>query len=232
MSLYIVATPIGCEQDLSERARLILTEADLLIGEEPKEARKILKNLGLLQKPIEFLNEHSKEDDLKELLEHCKTKKVALISDCGTPGFCDPGSDLVRLCREKKIAVHPVPGASSLMAFLSVCGERLEQFWFRGFLPRDKEIRKKHLKEVLQSDIPVVVMDTPYRIQALAKDIFEMEPQRKVIWGLDLTSPQEKVVSGTMKDLVSQLPEEAEFLVLILPKSQNTDRKPKPILRK
>ena len=76
MSLYIVATPIGCDQDLSERARLILTEADLIIGEEPKEARRLLKQLGLVQKPCEFLNEHSREDDLKELVEHCKTKKA------------------------------------------------------------------------------------------------------------------------------------------------------------
>lgn len=218
MSLYVVATPIGCDQDLSERARIILNDADLIIGEEPKEARKILKLLGLLQKPCEFLNEHSKADDLSELVEHCKTKKVALISDCGTPGFCDPGADLVRLCREKKIAVHPIPGASSLMAFLSVSGVKLEQFWFRGFLPRDKEIRKKHINEVLKSKIPVVVMDTPYRIQALAKDLAAADPQRKMIWGLDLTAPQEKMISGSMKDCLAQLPEEAEFLVLILPK--------------
>ena len=215
MSLYIVATPIGCEQDLSERARVILSEADLIIGEEPKEARRLLKQLNLLQKPCEFLNEHSRKDDLQELVEHCKNKKVALISDCGTPGFCDPGSDLVKMCRQQKIAVHPIPGASSLMAFLSVCGEKLEQFWFRGFLPRDREERKQAIKEVLNSSIPVVVMDTPYRIQALAKDFFSADPLRKMVWGLDLTSPQEKLISGTMQDCLSQLPEEAEFLVLI-----------------
>lgn len=218
MSLYVVATPIGCDQDLSERARVILNDADLIIGEEPKAARKILKQLGLLQKPCEFLNEHSKEEDLKELIEHCKTKKVALISDCGTPGFCDPGADLVRLCRQKKIAVHPIPGVSSLMTFLSVSGVKLEQFWFRGFLPRDKEIRKKHINEILKSKIPVVVMDTPYRIQALAKDLVVADPSRKVVWGLDLTSPQENLISASMKDCLAQLPEEAEFLVLILPK--------------
>lgn len=218
MSLYVVATPIGCDQDLSERARIILNDADLIIGEEPKESRKILKLLNLLQKPCEFLNEHSKQDDLKELVEHCKTKKVALISDCGTPGFCDPGADLVRLCRQQKIAVHPIPGASSLMAFLSVSGIKLEQFWFRGFLPRDKEIRKKHISDVFKSQIPVVVMDTPYRIQALAKDLAAADPNRQMIWGLDLTSPQEQILTGTAEQCLKLLPEEAEFLVLILPK--------------
>lgn len=218
MSLYIVATPIGCDQDLSERARHILTDADMIIGEEPKEARKLLKQLGLLAKPCEFLNEHSKEDDLLELLEHCKTKKVALISDCGTPGFCDPGADLVKLCRKKNISVHPIPGVSSLMTFLSVSGEKLEQFWFRGFLPRDREQRKRAIQEVLKSKIPVVVMDTPYRLQALAKDLTAADPLRKSFWGLDLTTEQEQLVAGTMKECLAKLPEEAEFLVLISPR--------------
>ncbi len=145
MSLYIVATPIGNRGDLTERARQVLTECEVVIGEEKRELLPFLKTLGLQEKSFELLNEHTDEKDFQELVKLCEQKAVALVSDCGTPGFCDPGAQLVAHCRQKKVKVVPVPGASSLMALLSVSGLQLKQFVFQGFLSVDKDTRTREL---------------------------------------------------------------------------------------
>src|SRR5438046_298584 len=105
MSLIVVSTPIGNLGDITLRAIETLKEADVIICEEFKPARVLLKRLGILEKELFQLNEHSRPGDLDELIQLCQSKKVALISDCGTPGFSDPGADLVNACHEKKINV-------------------------------------------------------------------------------------------------------------------------------
>src|SRR5205809_5485186 len=103
MSLFVVAIPIGNPKDITLRALEELKNADLIIGEEKRELFRFLKPLGLHEKKVELLNEHTRADDLHYLIEACATQNVCLISDCGTPGFCDPGSDLVAGCRTKGI---------------------------------------------------------------------------------------------------------------------------------
>src|SRR4051812_29520329 len=98
MPLRLVATSIGDAGDISARAIATLKAAEIVIGEERKEASKLLKSLGLEGKRIELLNEHTLDRDLAELVELCKNHDVALITDCGTPGFCDPGARLVAAC--------------------------------------------------------------------------------------------------------------------------------------
>ena len=90
--------------------------------------RQTLKAAGVHGVALEQLNEHSDARDVQHFVSECRTKKVALVSDCGTPGFCDPGADLVKACVSAGIEVHAVPGASSLMTLLSICGERVDQF--------------------------------------------------------------------------------------------------------
>ncbi len=120
MSLFIVATPIGNPKDITLRALEELKNADLIIGEEKRELFRFLKPLELHEKKVAFLNEHTQPRDFEELVSACEDENVCLVSDCGTPGFCDPGSELVAACRKKGIAVTPIPGASSLMTLLSV----------------------------------------------------------------------------------------------------------------
>ena len=95
MSLFVIATPIGHAKDISLRAIETLQAAEVVIGEEFKEVSKLLKGLDIKGKPLEVLNEHSTPDDIQNLLKLCQTKRVALVSDCGTPGFCDPGAALI-----------------------------------------------------------------------------------------------------------------------------------------
>jgi 16S rRNA (cytidine1402-2'-O)-methyltransferase len=216
MSLFIVATPIGNRGDLTERAREVLRDSDLVIGEEKRELLPFLKTLGLQEKPREFLNEHSTSKDLAELLALCEQKKVALVSDCGTPGFCDPGAQLVAMCRQKKIKVVPVPGASSVMALISVAGLPMKQFVFWGFLSADKEVRAQELRAIKSEKRPVVVMDTPYRLTRLLSELTSVAPERRAVLGLDLTQETERIQYETLGRLSELFKDEKAEFVLIL----------------
>jgi 16S rRNA (cytidine1402-2'-O)-methyltransferase len=131
--LYIVATPIGNPADITRRAVDILNFVDAVICEERKNGARLLKELGLSKTLIE-LNEHNESSLIQEILVLLmQGQSLALISDCGTPVFSDPGRQLLVLLEEMNIQVVPVPGASSLMAAVSVCPFNLEQFQFVGF---------------------------------------------------------------------------------------------------
>lgn len=218
MALFVVATPIGNPKDISERALETLRTADLIIGEEMKVLRQTLKNAGVNGIPLEQLNEHSDARDFEHFVEECRSKKVALVSDCGTPGFCDPGAELVDACAKAGVAVHAVPGASSLMALLSVCGARVEQFTFHGFLPAKAEVRAAEWKKLTKESKAVIVMETPYRAAKFIEELAEAFPDRKVVVGLNLTQENEKVLRGRGRDLLKMGPfTDAEPIALILP---------------
>lgn len=216
--LYVIATPIGVHTDISSRAVEVLKSCTAIIGEEHKNASKFLKFSGVPQKEIYILNEHSRPADLNELIELAKSQDVALVSDCGTPGFCDPGADLVRLCRAKKIRVQSIPGPSSLTSFLSVCGHRLDQFFFRGFLPAENTERARELEKLKSARVPTIVLDTPYRLKKILEDWRAVSPGSKLVLGLELSTDNEQILEGTADNLLKTLTiEKAEFVLLILP---------------
>lgn len=216
--LYIVATPIGNYQDITVRALDVLKSVDLIIGEERKEVSKLCKFLSLGEKPYELLNEHSTTKDVEALVELCRHKNVALVSDCGTPVFCDPGAQLVELCRKKNISMTTLPGASSLMGLLSLSSARLNQFVFEGFLPAEKEARQKRLSELKKEKRAVVLMDTPYRLEKLLSEIADTQPERKILLVKDLTLANESTQEGkATKLLEANRGQKAEFLILLYP---------------
>ncbi len=216
MSLSVIATPIGNPKDISLRAIECLTNAEVVIGEEFKEVSKLLKSLDIKGKALEVLNEHSTPEDVQALLKICLEKNVALVSDCGTPGFCDPGASLIQLCRKHKLEVRTLPGASSLMGLLSLSGERINQFVFRGFLPAENEARAAEIKKLKTETRPLVLMDTPYRLKKLLSELSEAMPQRRALLACDLTQETEVVIECLVKDLSSKLvKEKAEFMLLL-----------------
>ena len=141
-TLYVVSTPIGNKKDITYRAAEILQNADIVVGEEIKEASRVLMHLSLT-KEIELLNEHNESEKTAELYEYLVAgKTLALISDCGTPIFADPGLNLVKMCIQNKIEVVAVPGASSIMTALVTSGFTLKQFLYAGFLKRNRQNRQ------------------------------------------------------------------------------------------
>jgi 16S rRNA (cytidine1402-2'-O)-methyltransferase len=225
MPLFLVATPLGHSQDISQRAIETLREAEVVIGEERREASKLLKSLGIEGKQLELLNEHSTEGDVVELVAFCREKRVALVTDCGTPGFCDPGARLVAACRAEGLICSPVPGPSSLMCLLSVAGQQLTEFLFRGFLPPDREARTKALRELASERRPFILMDTPYRMTRLLSELSEKFPERRALLGCDFTQETEAVYEAALKDLPRLVGDrKAEFILAVFPTPQSTVR--------
>lgn len=218
MALELIATPIGDAGDITLRAIETLKAADVVIGEEFKEVSKLLKSLGIEGKKLEVLNEHSREEDVRDLAELCKTQRVALVTDCGTPGFCDPGARLVAVLRTLGISTRPVPGPSSLMCLLSVSGSDLRQFLFRGFLPVDKDERARAMSELARERRPVILMDTPYRLGRLLSELAEKFPERRVLLGCDFTQNTETVIEAKASALPQLVGErKAEFILALYP---------------
>lgn len=218
MALFVVATPIGNPEDITLHALELLKDADLIVGEEMKALRQILKNAGVMARSTDVLNEHSKPQDVQFLLNECRTKKVVLVSDCGTPGFCDPGADLVKACHQAGVLVRPAPGASSLAALLSVCGVRLDQFLFYGFLPAKAELREQAWGYIVHEARPVIIMETPYRCDRLLEELTKHVSKRLCVIGLNLTQENERIIRSKAKELPQLGPlGENEPIVLIMP---------------
>lgn len=215
--LHIVATPIGNMGDITLRAIEILKSCTYIIGEEHRPTSTLLKRLNInqSQKQIYLLNEHSKKNDLEELVKLCAENPVALVTDCGTPVFSDPGSDLIKACRQKKIHVTTLPGASSLMGLISLSSQKLTQFVFVGFLPANKEERAQKLKELKSENRPWVLMDTPYRLQSTLEDLSQLLPNHRALLAMNLTQADELVLEGTFKELKANCTRESsEFMIL------------------
>lgn len=216
--LQIVALPIGNKDDITLRALNALKEADVIIGEERKELIPLLKSyeVDIHAKQIEFLNEHSEKSDIQALGDLCKTKNVVLVSDCGTPVFCDPGALLIQHCRQNSVEMTTLPGASSLMSLLSLSSQKLKTFYFYGFLPREKEERMREIQRISKMKDPVVVMDTPYRFTATVEHLATLMPGRKALIAADMTLPTETVLEGNLKLLATKTKDQKkEFIILL-----------------
>lgn len=217
--LTIVALPIGNLEDITLRALKLLKDADVIIGEERKELIPTLKHyeVDFHSKQLEFLNEHSNKEDLVRLKNICREKNVVLVSDCGTPVFCDPGAHLVSLCRKENIEIKSAPGASSLMTLLSFSSEKLLKFYFAGFLPREKEDRMREINRLSQMKESFVVMDTPYRLKATLNQLASVMPSRRALLGCDLTQDQELVLEDSLSKINTQIKdgEKREFILLV-----------------
>jgi 16S rRNA (cytidine1402-2'-O)-methyltransferase len=214
--LYLVATAIGNPKDISLRALEVLKKCEHIITEERKIGSAVIRSHDLGKKIYYELNEHSKPDQIAELVTLCETTDVALISDCGTPVFCDPGSELIKNCRIQNIRVTAVPGASSLMVLLSLSSRRLNQFLFYGFLPQKTEERRPAYMQIKKSSVPVILMDTPYRFAKTVSEIKEHMPEKNCLLGVDLTTETEIIFEGKGAQLdISRFPQKAEFIAMI-----------------
>jgi 16S rRNA (cytidine1402-2'-O)-methyltransferase len=217
--LYLVATPIGNFQDMTFRAIEVLQSVDIVVYEERKEGGRLLKHFGI-EKPVESLNEHNESAATFHILDHlAKGKNVALISDCGTPVFSDPGQLLVRKAIDQKIKVVPIPGASSLMPALTVSGFLIDQFVYYGWLSPKRPRRIAELQQLRRERRAIVIMETPYRLQSLLKDISEVfGTARKMCIAFNLTLPDEEIFHGTapsLYDLLTKLQKKGEFVAII-----------------
>jgi 16S rRNA (cytidine1402-2'-O)-methyltransferase len=217
-TLYIVSTPIGNPDDITLRAIEVLKNADAVVCEEYKPGSTLLKRLNIEGKELLLLNEHNEETQAAELLVRLLNgETLALFSDCGTPVFSDPGAYLIQLAAGSGVTVSPVPGASSLMAALSVLDMKLERFVFTGFLPREPERRRAELMRYKGMRMALVVMETPYRLTALLEDVSKTFGKRQwVTVAYNLTLPGEMVFRGEVENVLRQTAgRKGEFVLVV-----------------
>jgi 16S rRNA (cytidine1402-2'-O)-methyltransferase len=217
--LSIVAISIGNAADITFRAIETLRQADIIVCEEIREASSLLKRLEITEKELVTLNEHNEEEQVATLIMRMfqGNLHLALISDCGTPVFSDPGSILIRQASEYGIQVTPIPGPSSLMAALSVLDFKLERFIFAGFLPRDPDVRRRELTRLRGLRMPVILMDTPYRLIALLEDVSKTFGKGAAVTLVcDISLPREGIFRGPVSEVKQHLGQrKAEFILIV-----------------
>lgn len=216
--LYVTAIPIGNYSDITLRALEILKNVDAVVCEEFREGSTLFKKLGLGDKNFILLNEHNEKEGTEEALQALLSgQSVALISDCGTPSFADPGSSLIKRCVEYGLPVSAIPGASSLMAAISLSPLPLKEFFFAGFLPRAETERQAKLNSLRSLRIPIIFMDTPYRMGKLLSEIAQNFGKNRIVTlALDLTLPEENLLHGHVGEVMSVVKDRKSEFILIL----------------
>jgi 16S rRNA (cytidine1402-2'-O)-methyltransferase len=218
-TLFLVAIPIGNYEDITFRALNVLKFVEVVICEERSEGLRFLHHYGI-EKPVETLNEHNEAAAASVILDRLKGgASVALISDAGTPVFSDPGRILVEKTIHHHIKIVPVPGASSLLPALIVSGFPIKEFVFAGFLSPKRERRLTELRNLKKERRTVILMDTPYRLVQLIRDMADVFGEaRRVCVAFDLTLPTEEIFHGTAPKLYQQFLKEerkGEFVVVL-----------------
>ena len=203
--LYIVATPIGNLEDISGRALRVLGEVDLIACEDTRHSLKLLNHYGLKASLVP-LHSHNMKKAAPRLVELLRQgKRIALVTDGGTPGVSDPGSYLVALARQQDIRVVPIPGPSALSTILSVSAAATGQTTFAGFLSPKGGRRRAQLKTVLERGEGFVVFESPHRILKLLQDIDDLAPERTCLIGREMTKVHEEFLQGKAKKLLTEL---------------------------
>ncbi|KAL1003507.1 16S rRNA (cytidine(1402)-2'-O)-methyltransferase, partial [Haemophilus influenzae] len=229
--LYIVATPIGNLQDITQRALETFAQVDLIAAEDTRHSGLLLSHYGI-KKPFFALHDHNEQEKAHILVEKLKQgSNIALISDAGTPLISDPGFHLVRQCREAGIRVVPLPGACAAITALCASGIASDRFCFEGFLPAKSKARKDKLENIAEEDRTLIFYESTHRILDTLEDMQAvLGEERYIVLAREMTKTWETITGNTIKNLREWLLEDPNRtkgeMVLIVeskPKSDNND---------
>lgn len=196
-SLYIVATPIGNLGDITYRAVETFKSVDVIAAEDTRHTLQLLNHLEI-RKPLVSCRAQNEEEAAKKIIGLLKEgKNVAFASDAGTPGISDPGAVLCKMVREAGFTVVPIPGASAFATLISVAGPGGKTIVFEGFLSPKAGRRRARLRELLATGWAFVLYESPFRIVKLLTDIADIDSERHVVVGRELTKLHEEVVEGS-----------------------------------
>lgn len=204
-TLFVVSTPIGNLEDITLRALRILKEVDLIAAEDTRRTGLLLKHFGIETSLTSYF-EGNELEKAKWLINRLKEgKRVALVSNAGTPGISDPGYRLVRLAIETGIPVIPVPGPSAIITALSISGLPTDAFLFKGFLPHKPKKRREILQELKEIRETLIFYESPYRLINTLKDIFETLGDREMVLARELTKIYEEAFRGKVSEILEQI---------------------------
>jgi 16S rRNA (cytidine1402-2'-O)-methyltransferase len=204
-TLYMVATPIGNLADITFRALEVLKSVDLIVCEDTRHSRRLLDHYGV-QKPLRSGHGHNEARSALGIVGALRDgSDVAYLTDAGVPGISDPGRVMVRTVRDAGFPVVPIPGASALTALLSVNGLPGKAVTFEGFLSPRQGRRRKRLSELLDRKETFVLYESPHRLLKLLADLADLDPERPVLLGRELTKIHEELLEGTASEVLATM---------------------------
>ena len=220
--LYVVATPIGNLADISDRAKAILPQVDIIACEDTRTTGTLLNRLGLTHHTLTAYHEHNEIASAEYLVAQLAAgKSVAVVSDAGTPGLSDPGFRLVRACRKQNLPVIPVPGPCALPAVLCASGLPTNGFLFAGFLPPKSAARAAFFNKYRDFDYTLALYESCHRIVKAIDELGQiLGPDRVVCVAKEVTKLHETFLVGSVVDVQSRLAKtslKGEFVLLIAP---------------
>tara|TARA_Y100000022_G_scaffold193164_1_gene196113 strand:+ start:398 stop:1270 length:873 start_codon:yes stop_codon:yes gene_type:complete len=225
--LYIISTPIGNLADISIRALKILSSLDILLCEDTRITRKLLKNYDIKPKKLLVYNDQSNQKHRQFIVNKIKNSKykIGLVSDAGTPLISDPGYKLVKECIQNMIKITHVPGASSLTTSLVLSGLPSNNFFFGGFLEKGKAKRKKQLINALNLKFTSIWYESPNRLAETLKLIIEIDDNALISVLRELTKLNEEVLIGSPSFINDQINEKTKLkgeIVLVISNNNQT----------
>ncbi|HBF77713.1 MAG TPA: 16S rRNA (cytidine(1402)-2'-O)-methyltransferase [Clostridiaceae bacterium] len=221
--IYLVATPIGNLSDITFRAIETLKEVDFIAAEDTRQTLKLLNHFNI-KKPLLSYHEHNKKESGEKIInEVLEGKSAAVVTDAGTPGVSDPGSDLVKLCIQNGIEVYSIPGAAAFLYALIVSGIDTSKFVFEGFLPKKTGERKLRYEKLKDEDRTIIFYESPHRIKKTLDEFVEVFGDRPCAICRELTKIHEEVLRVTLKEAVEIYKErepKGEFVIVLCGKSK------------
>lgn len=217
-SLYLVPTPIGNLDDITIRAVKILDQVDMILAEDTRKSGHLLKHLAI-QKPLKSLHAHNEHKAVGAVIDWMKQgKKLAYISDAGTPGISDPGFLLVKEALEHDIKIECLPGATAFVPALVKSGLPCDKFVFEGFLPHKKG-RQTRLTKLGEEERTIIFYESPHRLMKTLEQFIQFYgEQRRVSVSRELTKIYEETVNGTLEEVFKHFKEhvvKGEFVIVL-----------------
>lgn len=201
-TLYIVATPIGNLDDITQHALNILAEVDIVACEDTRHSGRLLANYGIKNRLISF-HQHNENESAKNVINLLQAgNDIALVSDAGTPLISDPGYPLVKQVHEHGIKIVPIVGASAIIALLSCSGLPTNEFHYYGFLSAKQTQRQQQLTRIKENTGTTVIYESSHRIlKCLADMMVVLGEDRTIAMGREMTKTFETIKQGTVSEL-------------------------------
>ncbi|RCL44318.1 MAG: 16S rRNA (cytidine(1402)-2'-O)-methyltransferase [SAR86 cluster bacterium] len=205
MNFYIIPTPIGNLNDLTERAKITIEKLDILIVESKQKSRILLEKINVKDKKILIYNDKSSGNNRKGILDILKAGKVCgLVSDAGTPLLSDPGFKLIRFLIDNHVNVVPLPGPTSITTGLIASGLPTDKFQFLGFFPKTAKDKVSFFRELNRKNITSIFFESSHRIRKTLEDVCLNYPNSELVVAKELTKIHEKFLRGKPEKILNK----------------------------
>ena len=219
--LYLVATPIGNLGDITYRAVEVLKTVDVIAAEDTRHSLKLLNYLNI-SKPLISYHRHNEDIKTDYLIKKIiDGEDIAIITDAGTPGICDPGEEIVKQAIKNNINIIPIPGACALINALIISGINTKEFIFYGFLPTNKKLRKNKIDEIKKDKKTIIIYEAPHNISDTLKELSVEIGDIQIALVKELTKIHEQIFRGKISEIIPQLDNIKGELIIIMEGNKN-----------